>query len=68
MTWFLVAIWAFVAAPLLLIVNSRGMHREQLLWSAVLCALWPLLLAFFFFGTALWAVSSTYHAIKHRRW
>lgn len=67
MTWFIVTNWAFVAAILFVLANRRGMAGDQMIWTGLLCALWPLLLAFFLMGSAFWALSSMYHAIKRRR-
>jgi hypothetical protein len=67
MTWFIVTNWAFVTAILFVLANRRGMAGDQMIWTGLLCALWPLLLAFFLMGSAFWALSSTNHAIKRRR-
>jgi hypothetical protein len=67
MTWFIVVNWAFVAAVLFMMMNTRRLPGENMLWAAVLCALWPLLLVFFLTGTVLWFVGSVSHAVKRRR-
>lgn len=68
MTWFLITNWAFVAAVLFLVLNRKFPPAGEMTWTGVLCLLWPVLLVFFLFGTALWFVSSAYHSIKRRRW
>jgi hypothetical protein len=67
MTWFFITNWAFVAAILFVLISRRRTQGDQIIWTGLLCALWPLLLAFFLMGTAFWAFSSAYHAIKRRR-
>lgn len=68
MTWFLVTNWAFIAAILFVILNTRRLPGEQMVWTGMLCALWPLFLLFFLLGTVLWFVSSVFHAVKRRRY
>lgn len=64
MTWFVVTNWAIVAAILFTVMNSRRLPAEQMMWTALLCTIWPLLLLFFLIGTALWFAGSVYHALK----
>ena len=66
MTWFITANWAIVAAILFTVMNSRRLPGAQMVWTALLCAIWPLLLLFFLVGTALWFVGSVRHALKRR--
>lgn len=68
MTWFLVANWAIVAAVLFLVLNRKLPPAAEMMWTGVLCLLWPVMLLFFLIGTALWFASSVYHSAKRRRW
>jgi len=68
MMGFLPAIWALVAAVLFALLNARRMPGEQMIWTALLCALWPFALVFFLIGTAVWLFGSAYHAAKRNGW
>lgn len=68
MTWFLLTNWAFVAAALFVVLNRKRPPVDEMIWTGVLCLLWPVLLIFFLLGTALWFVSALYHSLKRGRW
>lgn len=68
MTSFIITNWAFVAAILFVGLNRKLLPAVEMIWTVVLCLLWPVLLLFFLIGTALWLVSSIYHSIRRRRW
>ena len=67
MTWFIIANWAIIAAILFSVMNSRRLPGAQMMWTALLCMIWPLLLLFFLIGTVLWFVGSVRHALKRHR-
>jgi hypothetical protein len=56
MTWFLITNWAFVAAILFVVLNRKRPTADEMIWTGVLCLLWPVLLLFFLIGTALESV------------
>ena len=68
MIWFLVTNWAFVAAILFVVLHRKRPPVDEMIWTGVLCLLWPVLLLFFLVGTALWFAGTVYHSIKRRRW
>lgn len=67
MTWFLLTNWAFGAAVLFVIMNSRRMPAREMIWTGLLCTIWPLLLLFFLIGSGLWFAGSVYHAVKRQQ-
>lgn len=68
MTWFVITNWAFVAAILFVVLNRKRPPVDEMIWTGVLCLLWPVLLLFFLVGTALWFAGAVCYAIKRRRW
>jgi hypothetical protein len=68
MTWFVITNWVFVAAILFVVLNRKRPPVDEMIWTGVLCLLWPVLLLFFLVGTALWFAGAIYHSIKRRRW
>lgn len=68
MTWFVISGWAIVAAILFVALNRKRPPAGEMIWTGVLCLIWPVLLVFFLLGTVLWFASAIYHSIKRKRW